>query len=102
MAHSAKYLPNYTYDDYINWEGRWEIIDGIPYAMTPMPSPAHQRIAARLNTLISNALTDKDCDCSVYHPIDLKITKNTVVNPNLLVMQTYFQTIPGFSSCPSS
>ncbi len=23
-------LLNYTYDDYKNWEGDWELIDGIP------------------------------------------------------------------------
>lgn len=30
-------LPHYTYDDYVTWEGRWELIQGIPYAMTPAP-----------------------------------------------------------------
>jgi hypothetical protein len=24
-------LPHYTYDDYAQWEGRWEIISGVPY-----------------------------------------------------------------------
>ena len=30
---AEKYLPHYTYKDYKNWEGRWELIEGIPFAM---------------------------------------------------------------------
>jgi len=37
VAH--KYLPNYTYEDYCQWEGQWELIEGIPYAMSPLPIP---------------------------------------------------------------
>jgi len=25
--------PRYTYDDYVNWEDRWELINGIAYSM---------------------------------------------------------------------
>ncbi len=34
----------YTYGDYETWpeDQRWELIDGIPYDMTPAPSPRHQ------------------------------------------------------------
>jgi hypothetical protein len=50
-------LPNYTYDDYVQWEGNWEIINGIPYAMTPAPSKKHQQlsleIAIQLKQLLS-------------------------------------------------
>ena len=27
----------YTYDDYVKWEGDWELIDGRPLAMAPAP-----------------------------------------------------------------
>ena len=27
--------PHYTYEDFCQWEGQWELIQGIPYAMTP-------------------------------------------------------------------
>ncbi len=32
-ALKAEYLPHYTYDDYIQWKGDWELIYGVPYAM---------------------------------------------------------------------
>ncbi|SMN00945.1 hypothetical protein SPONN_2055 [uncultured Candidatus Thioglobus sp.] len=25
-----EYLPNYTYDDYAQWQGKWELIEGVP------------------------------------------------------------------------
>ena len=30
-------LPSCSYDDYIQWEGEWELIDGIAYAVSPAP-----------------------------------------------------------------
>ena len=33
MAIANKILPYYTYDDWIEWEGKWELIEGIRYAM---------------------------------------------------------------------
>ena len=44
MSIADRYRPQFTYDDYVLWEGRWELIDGMPYAMSPAPAPFHQRI----------------------------------------------------------
>lgn len=30
-------IPHYTYQDYEKWEGDWELIRGIRYAMSPAP-----------------------------------------------------------------
>ncbi len=37
----------FTYGDYLKWsdEERWEIISGVPYLMSPAPSPEHQRLS---------------------------------------------------------
>jgi hypothetical protein len=48
MSSPVKILPHYTYADYVQWEGQWELIDDIPYAMSPSPVPKHQRIANNL------------------------------------------------------
>ena len=45
---AIKLLPHYTYEDYCNWEGRWELIDGIPFAMSPAPTPRHQWLIANI------------------------------------------------------
>ena len=39
MGLVQKILPHYTYEDYTIWEGRWELIDGFPIAMSPSPVP---------------------------------------------------------------
>jgi len=85
MGLKAKILPNYTYEEYCQWEGRWEIIDGIPYAMSPMPSPRHQKISSKAISAFINALDQTNCPCEVYQPIDIKIAENTIVNPDIII-----------------
>lgn len=85
MSNAVKILPHYTYNDWVNWKGQWELIDGIPYAMSPMPLPKHQRIAAALSAEFHNAL--KKCKgCTVYQPIDYKITEDTILEPDMLIV----------------
>jgi Uma2 family endonuclease len=86
MTIAQKYLPNYTYTDYCQWEGQWELIEGIPYAMSPQPVPSHQRINGRLFARFDKALI-KNCKvCKVYIPIDWKINAKTVLQPDLLIV----------------
>ena len=85
MSSIVKILPHYTYDDWVNWQGQWELIDGIPYAMSPMPVPKHQRIAA--NVLSEFRMELKKCkSCKVYQPIDYKISDEIIVQPDMLVI----------------
>lgn len=56
MSSAYKILPHYTFNDWKIWEGKWELIDGIPFAMSPTPVPEHQRIAAELVTEFTLAL----------------------------------------------
>jgi len=79
-------LPHYTYEDYCQWEGRWELIDGIPYAMSPLPLPAHQRAGGRLFMAFEQPLL-KRCDhCTAYPPIDWKVKDDMVLQPDFLVV----------------
>jgi len=86
MSTSARILPNYTYEDYTRWEGRWELIHGIPYAMSPMPSPKHQATAGKLHSILLEAVDAGGCDCQVYQPIDYKIDEHTTINPDLMIV----------------
>jgi len=79
------YLPNYTYSDYIYWEGDWELIYGVPYAMSPAPSIAHQSISQSIAWVLQDAL--KGCEtCKALLPVDWKISQNTIVQPDNLVI----------------
>ncbi len=87
MSSAIKILPHYTYEEYCLWEGRWELIDGIPYAMSPAPNPRHQLIAANLITEFVNATRKNKCkDCKVYDFIDFKITEDTILQPDISIV----------------
>jgi len=78
-------IPRYTYSDYEQWEGRWELIQGIAYAMSPLPTIEHQDISA--NIAIELARTLQDCQqCRGMLPVDWKIDEQTVVQPDNLVV----------------
>lgn len=77
--------PQYTVQEWEQWEGHWELIKGIPWAMSPMPSSRHQEIGFELARLLANELAG----CSnykVYMPINLKIDEQTVLHPDLSVI----------------
>ena len=85
MSIAEKYRPSYTYEDYCQWEGRWELIEGMPYAMSPLPVPDHQRVSLNLCILLKEGL--KNCkQCRVYPPLDWKMAEDTVVQPDVLIV----------------
>lgn len=86
MTIAQEYLPNYTYTDYCQWEGQWELIEGIPYAMSPQPIPIHQKINGRLFARFDIPLSKKCKKCTVYIPIDWKINSKTILQPDLLIV----------------
>jgi len=78
-------LPHYTYADYAQWEGRWELIDGVAYAMSPSPTFTHQRVYGDLHVLLTEALAG--CPhCQPVQDFDWKINESTVVCPDNLVI----------------
>ncbi len=78
-------LPHYKWSDYRNWEGSWELIEGVPYAMSPAPSIEHQTISQNIAFQLSDAL--KNCKrCKALLPVDWKINDETVVQPDNLVV----------------
>jgi Uma2 family endonuclease len=87
MGVAQKYIPHYTYDDWLYWEGRWELIEGIPVAMSPAPLPEHQRVTAELMAEFVVALRQSKCmQCKVYNFIDYKIADDTILEPDVLVV----------------
>ena len=74
-------LPSYTYDDYKNWEDKWELIYGVAYAMSPAPMIKHQRISNNVGWELKNIFGE--CKkCQVLMPIDWKINDETIVQPD--------------------
>jgi Uma2 family endonuclease len=85
----------YTYKDYLSWPDneQWELIHGIPYAMSPAPTRIHQQVSLAFERIIDEFL--KDTSCEMYHaPLDVRLpeagesdeTNVTVVQPDILVV----------------
>ncbi len=79
-------LPHYTYDDYAQWEGQWELIAGIPYSMAPSPMMKHQRISFKIASQLDSLLSGCEANCYFYEAIDWQITEDTIVQPDVLVV----------------
>ena len=86
----------FTYRDYLSWpeNERWELIDGVPYDMTPAPSTKHQEVLGEFHLIFANYLRGKSC--KVYlSPFDVRFEKElyqgdediqSVVQPDITVI----------------
>jgi len=73
--------PRYTYEDYCQWEGQWELIQGTPYAMVPAPIKIHQQIGSTLLSELADCL-----HCEVLLDEDWKISSDMVLKPDIAVV----------------
>jgi Uma2 family endonuclease len=77
----------FTYDDYRTWEdgdNRYEIIDGVSYAMSS-PTVRHQQLIVSLTLVMAPFFKGKPCRFFVA-PLDVVLSEDTVVQPDLLVV----------------
>ena len=85
----ALHRPKYTVSDYNLWEGQWELIDGIPYAMSPSPIFNHQWFANCISAEIIFAFRNqkKTCkDCKVVQDVDWIINESMVLKPDVAIV----------------
>ena len=76
---------HYRIADYERWEGDWELIDGIPVAMSPAPALVHQRLALLLAMELEESL--EECgQCNVYPEAEWRIGDDTVLRPDGVVV----------------
>lgn len=86
MSTAHRYLPHYTVAEYQQWEGDWELWQGIPIAMTPSAFGPHQACGANLLVELKRAIDDAGCDATALYEIDWIISEDTVVRPDVLVV----------------
>lgn len=78
-------FPRYTIADWEQWEGQWELIEGIAWAMSPMPNSRHQEISGNLFALFKAAL--RPCKtCKVFLPLNYRVDEDTLLHPDLLIV----------------
>ena len=87
------YLPNYTYEDYKNWEGKWELMNGIPYAKVPSPGYVHQKVCGKIMFQLSELL-ESITNYIPLLPVDWRIpdgADNNVIQPDIIVVNADVQ-----------
>ena len=75
----------YTYDDYVQWKGDWEVIDGEAVAMSPSPMVTHQAIASQFLRVFGNEFDECD-SCFALGEEDWKVNDATVVRPDVVII----------------
>jgi len=79
------YEEHYTVEDYRRWEGDWELIHGVAYAMAPSPMVSHQLVSTKIASILTQ-LTDACPACAAISEIDWEIAHDTVVRPDVLLI----------------
>lgn len=77
----------FTWAHYRTWpdEERWEIIDGEAFSMSPSPTTRHQIISRELTAALHGIFKGKSCQLFPA-PMDVKLSDEDVVQPDLLVV----------------
>ncbi len=84
MPTLAQNIEYYNYNDYKQWEGEWELIDGVAYSMAPAPMRIHQSIASAIISMLYTQL--ENCpNCEVLGEIDYKIDDHTTLKPDIVL-----------------
>ena len=80
-------IPRYSYKDYQQWQGDWELIHGYAYAMSPSPFSKHQLAATKFSCELEAALRKNKykCNCHVFSELDWIIDEQTVVRPDVMI-----------------
>ncbi len=88
-------LERHTYADYLTWPDamRYELIDGLAYAMGPAPVRRHQEVAGEVFRQIADALEGSPCRPYIA-PFDVRLPRvdevddavDTVVQPDISVI----------------
>jgi Uma2 family endonuclease len=85
LAKDEEYIPRYSYEDYEQWEGKWELVGGIAYAMSPAPIIRHQEVSSNIDRELYKWL--ESCQkCKSLMAVDWKISHKTVVCPDNLIV----------------
>jgi Uma2 family endonuclease len=86
MSTAPRYIPHYTAADYEQWEGDWELWQGIPVAMTPSPFGPHQNCSFRIARSLWAAIEAAKCESVVLQDVDWIISDDTIVRPDVVVL----------------
>lgn len=83
------YHEHYTIEDYQQWQGDWELLGGMPYAMTPSPSVTHQMVSGNVYVQLKTQLDSHPSHCASCYALietDWEVSSDTVVRPDCMII----------------
>jgi Uma2 family endonuclease len=86
----------FTYGQYYQWDDdkRWELIDGVPYDLTPSPNRKHQEISRNVSVRMYQFVLGQACQV-FFAPFDVRLPDfpeqddndiSTVIQPDIVVI----------------
>jgi Uma2 family endonuclease len=87
MQSAIERKAKFTYADYLTWgnDEKWEIINGVPYNMSPSPGTKHQQISLELSAQIRNFLIESESSCMAFHaPFDVRFPESLLDNNQII------------------
>ena len=83
----ARNRPYHTLKEYDQWEGDWELDDGVPVAISPSPRRGHQEMVVEVVSRLREQLRGNDaCRCEAYIEIDWRRRPSSALRPDLFVV----------------
>lgn len=84
MSLTIKYKLHYTIKYYEKWQGDWELVEGIPYALASSGF-IHQRTIIKIVSKIDPYLAEYCNACHVAVDVDWIIGEDTVLRPDIII-----------------
>jgi len=78
-------IQRYTYDDYKLWKGDWELIEGIPQAMSPSPVRDHQGLTTFMSHLLLEEIEECE-ECQVVSELDYVVDDENILRPDIALI----------------
>ena len=79
----------YSYENYKEWRGEWELLDGFAAPKAPAPVISHQFLATEISRLLGNQI--EDCEkCFVVMEEDYKIDEYNILKPDVSMICNQF------------
>lgn len=82
---SVQAIETYTYEDYKLWKADWELIDGLPLAMSPSPVRDHQGLSMAFSSALFDEMQDCE-DCEVICELDYLVDSENVLRPDIALI----------------
>ena len=81
ISNAPRYVPRCAVEDHRQWDGDWQLIDGVAVSMSPSPLDPHERIVSRIGHAFAAAIAREECRCEIYYDLDCMVSEHTFLRP---------------------